>query len=281
MNKIELNEFLKNQIENNKVGHAYLFYSNEIEEFSEEILQFLYNYLILNIEKNRNEELDEEKKKNLILQIKNGIISDFNIIDGKKAKTEDVRMFFDNILKKPLILENKIYIIENFENLNESAQNVTLKTLEEPPSYVLIVIKAKNINKILDTVRSRCQKIYVSGVSMDASMSADSKKDLLLYNKIDEKNYNLALNILKDLENKKFTLYYLKYMDKITKENIQEILLCFEKIISFDIINMYKYARVIAKTKEKILSNANFEMTKDYLLKNLWEAKNGNSKGKR
>ncbi len=265
MNKKELNEYLNKQISTRQWGHAYLFYSSQIEEFNEEILQFLYNIIFLNIEENRNEILGEDKKKNIISQIKNSVISDFNMLDGKDSNTQKVRDFFLDIEKKPLILENKIYIIDNFDMLNDSAQNVTLKTLEEPPKYAIIVIKASNINSIIDTVRSRCQKIYLGEDNFDN------------INEIDEKINELANNIIKDTEISKYTIYYAKYRDKITRDNVVEILRYLEKNIFLDIINKYEMTEVVAKSKQKITRNENFEMLKDYLLENLWRVKNGNS----
>lgn len=265
MNKKELNEYLNKQINTKQWGHAYLFYSSQIEEFNEEILQFLYKIIFLNIEENRNEILGEDKKKNIISQIKNSVISDFNVLDGSDANTQKVRDFFLDIEKKPLILENKIYIIDNFDTLNDSAQNVTLKTLEEPPKYAIIVIKANNINDILDTVRSRCQKIYLGKDNLDNNYE------------IDEKINELAKNIIKDTEISKYTIYYSKYCDKITRDNIVEILRYLEKNIFLDIINKYEMTEVIAKSNQKITRNENFEMVKDYLLENLWGVKNDNS----
>lgn len=265
MNKKELNEYLNKQISTRQWGHAYLFYSSQIEEFNEEILQFLYKIIFFNIEKYRNEILEEDKKKNIISQIKNSVISDFNILDGNDANTQKVREFFLDIEKKPLILENKIYIIDNFDMLNDSAQNVTLKTLEEPPRYAIIVIKASNMNGILDTVRSRCQKIYLGEDNFDNNY------------KIDEKMNELASNIIKDTEISKYTIYYAKYCDKITRDNIVEILRYLEKNIFLDIINKYEMTEIVVKANQKINRNENFEMVKDYLLENIWGVKNGNS----
>lgn len=270
MNKKELNEYLNKQIETRQWGHAYLFYSSQIEEFNNDILQFLHNIIFLNIEKNRGEIVEEDKKKNIISQIENVVISDFNTLDGNDANTQKVREFFSDIEKKPLILENKIYIIDNFEKLNDSSQNVTLKTLEEPPKYAIIVIKANNINKILDTVRSRCQKIYLG-----------EDDNLGVSEEIDEKLNELSSSILKDTSMDRYTLYYKKYSDKITRDNIMNLLTYLEKNIFLDIMDMYNMTEIVVKSKEKVMRNENFEMIKDYLLENLWGVGNDNSKRKR
>ena len=53
----------------------------------------------------------------------------------------------------------KIYIIEDAQLLNEHGQNALLKTIEEPPEYVLIFILTDNADALLDTIRSRCIRL--------------------------------------------------------------------------------------------------------------------------
>lgn len=45
------------------------------------------------------------------------------------------------------------------------AQNCLLKTLEEPPEYVVIILIVSNENKLLTTIKSRCTKIYFESLS--------------------------------------------------------------------------------------------------------------------
>lgn len=55
--------------------------------------------------------------------------------------------------------DNKVYIINNADRMNTSAQSVLLKTLEEPPSFVYFVLSASNSGLLLPTVRSRCAEL--------------------------------------------------------------------------------------------------------------------------
>ena len=50
----------------------------------------------------------------------------------------------------------KVYIIPEAERLNEATQNALLKTLEEPPEYVVIILLTSNISELLPTIQSRC-----------------------------------------------------------------------------------------------------------------------------
>ena len=53
----------------------------------------------------------------------------------------------------------KIYIIQEAERLREESQNALLKTLEEPPDYVIILLPTSNISELLPTIQSRCLKM--------------------------------------------------------------------------------------------------------------------------
>lgn len=61
--------------------------------------------------------------------------------------------------EKPFSYKKKFLIILNSEKLTTQAQNSLLKTLEEPPSYVLILISSKTQNSLLETIVSRCRLI--------------------------------------------------------------------------------------------------------------------------
>jgi len=65
---------------------------------------------------------------------------------------------------KPLGNGRKVYIIEDAEKMNENAQNALLKTLEEPPAYVTIILLTKNDQMLLQTIRSRCVQLQMMPV---------------------------------------------------------------------------------------------------------------------
>lgn len=56
--------------------------------------------------------------------------------------------------------KGKVYIIEEAETMNISAQNAALKVFEEPPEFVSFILVTTNPEKLLETVRSRCALIY-------------------------------------------------------------------------------------------------------------------------
>ena len=62
----------------------------------------------------------------------------------------------NDIYTKPYQAERKVYIVSDADKLTAQAQNALLKSLEEAPAYVVIMLLAANENMLLPTVRSRC-----------------------------------------------------------------------------------------------------------------------------
>ena len=237
MNKQELNDFLNNELEKNKVVHSYLFYGEKIEEFKEEILLFLNEVGVNNFNsqlKKINSDIDNlnldvntdlinecEELKNRIAKIKknikDGIINDFKILNGLEMKVDDVRKAFENIYEKPFLLDKKIYFIENFEYLNINSQNAMLKILEEPPHFIVIVLLSKNTNNILDTIKSRCLKIYLN----EKENIEDDNSLLIMNEDIEENKFNIYRDIFKDVKRMPKSIYYSKYNKIINKDDIK------------------------------------------------------------
>ena len=71
---------------------------------------------------------------------------------------EEIRTLRDSVKIAPYNSKYKIYIIDEVHMLSNSAWNAFLKTLEEPPSHVIFILATTEINKIPETVMSRCQR---------------------------------------------------------------------------------------------------------------------------
>ena len=273
MNSLEFQSFIEKQLQSEKILHSYMFYGENIEEYNEQILLFLYSTIIkkdifkeYNITKKSDYNIIREKE-NLYNQILSGVIEEFKILDGKEMKVQDVRNAFSSVYEKPLIIEKRIYIINNFEYLNNSSQNTLLKILEEPPFYVTIILTSKTLNGILDTIKSRCQKTYLAEKIENRKIG----KENILSEVIDEKIKDDILNILENSNIMKKSQYYSKYSDIITKENIEEILNILENIIYENSMIYNSIYRIIIETRRRVKINCNFEMTKDYLILNIWD----------
>ncbi|MGG7060192.1 DNA polymerase III subunit delta' [Clostridium nigeriense] len=171
----------------------------------------------------------------------------------KKASfgVDDVRDIVDEINKKPFEGDKKVIIIYDGNKLTVQAQNALLKTIEEPPMGVYIILLCESLELILDTIKSRCQ-IY--------KLTPLTKDDIRVYiDRINDYNYsqeeiNAAIaysegipgraeaflrdSSLKELRNTLVDLLFI-----VTKSNSKELLDFENKIIAFkdkkeDILNI-------------------------------------------
>ena len=131
-------EILSKSLENGNISHAYLFFGNSgIGKFK---LACEFAKKILNTENLNNH-------------------PDFKVIskmsDKKDILVEQIRKeLIDDVYIVPATGERKVYIINDAESLNIASQNTLLKTLEEPPKYITIILVSSNISAFLTTILS-------------------------------------------------------------------------------------------------------------------------------
>lgn len=89
--------------------------------------------------------------------------------DKQSIGVDDIRLQINNDIQiKPYSSPYKVYIIDEAEKLTEQAQNALLKTIEEPPSYAVILLLTNNINILLPTILSRCVALKLPAVDKDS-----------------------------------------------------------------------------------------------------------------
>ena len=94
---------------------------------------------------------------------------------------DDVRDIIEEVYKKPFEKDKKVIVIHEGNKLTIQAQNALLKTIEEPPKGVYIIILCESLELILDTIKSRCE-IY--------KLKPLTKSELYEYIKIKKFNYD-------------------------------------------------------------------------------------------
>jgi len=82
----------------------------------------------------------------------------FEIDAASYTKVDQTREVLAGVVYQPLNLRYKVYIIDEAHMLSKASFNALLKTLEEPPPHVIFILATTEPDKILPTVRSRCQK---------------------------------------------------------------------------------------------------------------------------
>ena len=153
---------LKNQIENNNVGHAYLFSGTRGTGKTSTAKIFAR---AVNCENSTNQEPCNECE--VCKDILNDNIMDVVEIDAASNNSvDDIRELRENVKYSPTKAKYKVYIIDEVHMLSQGAFNALLKTLEEPPSYIIFILATTEPHKIPATILSRCQRFDFKRVTV-------------------------------------------------------------------------------------------------------------------
>ena len=93
-------------------------------------------------------------------------------IDGaSNTGVNDVRVIKEEVMFPPTSSRYKIYIIDEVHMLSQSAFNALLKTIEEPPEYVVFIFATTETQKVPATIRSRCQQFNFQLIPLETIKS--------------------------------------------------------------------------------------------------------------
>jgi DNA polymerase-3 subunit gamma/tau len=93
------------------------------------------------------------------VEISRGTSLDVIEIDGaSNTGVNDVRQIKDEVLFPPNSSRYKVYIIDEVHMLSNNAFNALLKTIEEPPPYIVFIFATTELHKVPATIKSRCQQ---------------------------------------------------------------------------------------------------------------------------
>jgi DNA polymerase III subunit gamma/tau len=102
-------------------------------------------------------------------------------IDGaSNTSVNDVRVIKDEVLFPPQSSRYKVYIIDEVHMLSTSAFNALLKTIEEPPEYVVFIFATTETQKVPATIRSRCQQFHFQLIPLETikQVLTDTAKEM-------------------------------------------------------------------------------------------------------
>ena len=143
---------LTNQIKNNQVGHAYLFTGTRGTGKTSIAKIFAK---AINCEHNTNG--NPCNKCDICTSITNGTNVDIMEIDAaSNNRVDEIRELREKVKYPPVSCKYKVYIIDEVHMLTDSAFNALLKTLEEPPAYVVFILATTEVQKLPATILSRC-----------------------------------------------------------------------------------------------------------------------------
>lgn len=160
----------------------------------------------------------------------------------KKASfgVDEVRAIIAEINKKPYEGDKKVIIIHKGDKLTVQAQNALLKTIEEPPKGVFIILLCESLELILDTIKSRCEIHKLSPLkSYDISLYGSKFLDIYSKEEIDTAvAYSQGIpgkleEFLKDENLKTLRNTLIELLNIISKGDINEVLQFENKILSY------------------------------------------------
>ena len=179
--------------------------------------------------------------------------------------------------------------------MTREAANGLLKTLEEPPSYAVLILITTNESKLLATIKSRCTKIAFQSLSeeeiktylkiqdnersMTSHMLKQYQGSIGMLIKIGEEQeaYTQIENVINNIKKEDITQIWKKaevlYQ---AKEKIMDLLdymnvIFLEKLREEQDMRYTKAVDIIEETKKRITANANYDMSIDNLLLRIWE----------
>jgi len=107
-------------------------------------------------------------KCSVCLGIDKGDVSDIIEIDAASNNgVDEIRDLRDKVKYAPSIGKYKVYIIDEVHMLTQAAFNALLKTLEEPPKYVVFILATTEVHKVPSTILSRCQRFDFKNIEMN------------------------------------------------------------------------------------------------------------------
>ncbi len=154
---------LKNQIRANRIGHAYLFTGTR--GTGKTTVAKIFAKTVNCEAPTENGPCGECATCRAI-----AAGASMNVIEIDAASNngvDNIREIVDEVSYSPAAGKYKVYIIDEVHMLSIGAFNALLKTLEEPPSYVIFILATTEVHKLPITILSRCQRYDFKRISID------------------------------------------------------------------------------------------------------------------
>ncbi len=272
-------EILKKHYHDGKLGHAFLFETDDSEKCLAKILDF---FKLLNCE---DEYSSECCKCNLCHLIVTQQLPNLIIIrpDGSFIKKEQIISLKNSLKTKPIFSKYNMYVIMNAEFLNASSANTMLKFLEEPEEKIIGFFVTNNKENVIDTIKSRCQVFsdyYSNSLFSSENIENDVvdyikylevfKDETLIYNKnvllpkIVDKNW-LVCFFLKLIE-----IYEKIYENKIRKEVLPEEFNDLKFMLEYDVAFFDNRLNMLKNLLSTLDFNVSNQMILDRLVLESW-----------
>lgn len=244
LNKYPCLESLKNDINEQRLSHAYLIFGKD-KEVEEIVRSFAKK---IQCSQSTFDRECSEKKCSVCSQITQGIFVDFHEIrpsgQTMNISMETVLATSDLVQTTPLVSSKRICFIHSAEQMERAAANAFLKILEEPPCGSFWILSTENMDAILPTILSRCQKIF---------LPMDKEKDMLDGSCETKREIeDFLFTILSSSEKEKILILIDEFVDRFEKkfkkrdENKEE----FERHILFLVQLIFRESSIFKYSKD-------------------------------
>ncbi len=154
---------LKNQIKNNRIGHAYLFTGTR--GTGKTTVAKIFAKAVNCLNPVDGEPCNECEHCRAVTA--GNFIDVVEIDAASNTGVDDIRRVIEEIQYTPVKGRFKVYIIDEAHMLSGNAANAFLKTLEEPPEYAIFILATTEPHKLPITILSRCQRYDFKRISVD------------------------------------------------------------------------------------------------------------------
>lgn len=227
----KISQFMQKSLDNNKLSHAYLLAGQEHLGKSLMAEKFIASILCADHQQQNKIEIKMLPCNQCIYctQLAKGIHPDVYFLkkeeDQKNISVEQVREMQKFLYLTSFLNSYKIALIDNAEELSESAQNALLKVLEEPRSKTILILICRDYNLLLPTIISRCQLLKFLPLSIEEIFHhllkiGANREQARMYSAISHGQIGLAVNFLNNPESFKLYLDQVERFINLIQNNL-------------------------------------------------------------
>ncbi len=153
----EIISTLKRQLAEDRVGHAYIFSGQA--GMGKKTIAHIFSGILLCENPQSGAMCGRCKACKLFENDANPDYHRYDLQEELSIGVDRIREIQGDVAIRPMYSRRKVYVIEDAVKMTDPAQNCLLKTFEEPPHYVVVILLADNYEVLLETIRSRAQHL--------------------------------------------------------------------------------------------------------------------------